>query len=56
MFAFCKKLSYQKYDNNRNPLIKDTSQSPLDLGHTHLTFEREIKKEQLTNVLLNKLM
>jgi len=40
----------------QNPLIKDTSQSSFDLGHTHLTFEREIKKEHLTNVVLNKLM
>ena len=24
-----------------NPLIKEMSQSPLDLGHTHLTFERD---------------
>jgi len=40
----------------QNPLIKDTSKSPLDLGHTHLTFEREIKGEHLANVLLNKLI
>jgi len=50
------RLPYDRSPHVQNPLIKDTSQSPLDLGHTHLTFEREIKKEHLTNVLLNKLM
>ena len=52
----CNRLPKDRSSHVQNPLIKDMSKSPLDLGPTHLTLEREIKKDHLTNVLLNKLM